>query len=155
MSWFDELVSGAVMELGEHVFTAEEIITFATAFDPQPFHLDAEKARHSLFGGLCASGWHVTAVFMKLNVATMNRLAEGRRLAGLDEPQLGPSPGIEKLRWLRPVYAGDRLAYRSTVLAARHSASRPGWGILQSRIDAQDQEGRPALTFEASLFLRS
>ena len=155
MSFFDDIVIGEPVEIGTHFFTAEEIVRFARAFDPQPFHLDAEAAKASLFGGLCASGWHTTAVFMKLNVAFMAATAARRAAEGLDEPQWGPSPGVRNIKWLRPVYAGDRITYRTTATAKRLSQRRHGWAVIDSHVDAETQDGKAALGFDASVFLRT
>lgn len=154
MSFYDDIVIGEPIELGEHLFTAEEIVRFARAFDPQPFHLDAEAATASLFGGLCASGWHTTAVFMKLNVRSMAAIAARRAAEGLDLPAWGPSPGVRNIKWLRPIFAGDRIAYRTTATAKRLSKSRPGWAVVDSHVDASTEDGKPVLSFDASVFLR-
>lgn len=154
MSFYDDIVIDAPVELGAHLFTAEEIIRFGRAFDPQPFHLDADAAKASLFGGLCASGWHTTAVFMKLNVRSMAAIAERRAAEGLDRPLWGPSPGVRNIKWLRPVFAGDHISYRTTATAKRLSKSRPGWAVIDSHVDAATQEGKPVLGFDASVFLQ-
>ena len=136
MKWLEEWTPGEVFDLGEHVFTAEAIVAFARDFDPQPFHLDEAAGRASLFGGLAASGWHVACAWMALWIANQNRVMAERRAAtpaGEPVPVAGPSPGSEDMRWLKPALAGDTVRYRSTVLAARPSATRPEWGILSMR----------------------
>jgi acyl dehydratase len=147
--WLDDLAVGSTVALGSHHFTAEEIVRFAHAFDPQPFHTDPEAARGTHFGALCASGWHTAAVWMKLNVAY--REAETRS-ADAPAARLGPSPGFTGLRWLRPVYAGDRLTYSSTITARRVSSSRPGWGIVETDNLAVNAGGETVFRFSGAVF---
>ena len=154
MSFYDDIVIDEPVEIGTHLFTAEEIVRYARAFDPQPFHLDAEAAKASLFGGLCASGWHTMAVFMKLNVQFMAATAARRAAEGLDRPLWGPSPGVRDIKWLRPVYAGERISYRTTATAKRLSKNRPGWAVIDSHVDAATEDGKPVLAFDASVFLQ-
>jgi acyl dehydratase len=137
--------------IGTVIFTAEEIIQFAEKFDPQPFHLDAELARHSLFGGLCASGWHTCASWMKCFVPYWSR--EMKRLAadGIVAPKLGPSPGFRDMRWLRPVFAGDTITYSVTFVAAKDLESRPGWRINTILCEGENQDGQPVIRFESKV----
>ena len=144
MMVFDDIEIGAVTEFGSHTFTAEAIKRFARAYDPQPFHVDEEAAAASLFGALTASGWHTTAVMMKLIAAAGGPLPAGT-VAGTDSARLGPSPGFDGLRWLRPVVAGDMLTYRATVTGKRESRSHPGWGVVSSRFEAHDAAGKRML----------
>ena len=92
MDFFEDIAIGARDEIGSHTFTAEEIKRFASAFDPQPFHIDEEAAEASHFGGLIASGWHSQAVWMKLNVAHWQRRRREREAAGVPIARIGPSP---------------------------------------------------------------
>ena len=141
MTFFEDYEIGQVTELGSHRFTAEDIVRFASAFDPQPFHVDEDAAANSHFGGLVASGWHTGAVMMRLLVEhRRRRLAEA---VARNEPvgRIGPSPGFEDLRWVRPVRAGDVIGYRSTVLAKRDWPKRPGWGLLSHRNEGFNQDG--------------
>lgn len=126
MPYFDDLKVGERSELGSFTFTAELIKAFARQFDPQPFHLDEEAGRKSLFGGLCASGWHVGSVGMKLIVARNRRVVEEAAAKGVIEPAPGPSPGFRELKWLKPVLAGDTLSYSSEI-------SRD-WGCCATRL---------------------
>ncbi|MFD2251840.1 acyl dehydratase [Pseudochelatococcus lubricantis] len=150
--WFDDLEIGDTASIGSHHFSAEEIIRFARAFDPQPFHTDPDAARETHFGGLCASGWHTASVWMKLTVA--HRRAEARRAreAGAEVGRLGPSPGFTNLRWRRPVYAGDVLTYHSRVADKRISSSRPGWGIVSTVNSATNARGEPVFSFDGAVF---
>jgi acyl dehydratase len=150
--FLDELREGDTSDLGAFTFTADEIVRFARAFDMQPFHIDPEAARHSLFGGLCASGWHTAAIWMKLMIAHRETsLAEAAR-RGLDAPLLGPSPGFKALKWSRPVFAGDTIAYRSTIAGTRPSASRPGWGLAFHRNTGVNQRGEEVFAFDGAVF---
>jgi acyl dehydratase len=150
--YLDDLVVGEASELGSYRFAADEIVRFASAFDMQPFHMDPEAARRSLFGGLCASGWHTAAVWMKLMIAGRERSrAEAGRL-GLPSPRLGPSPGFKNLKWSRPVFAGDIVTYRSVVTGTRASASRPGWGLAFHRNAGVNQHGEEVFSFEGTVF---
>jgi acyl dehydratase len=130
---------------------AEEIKRFAGAFDPQPFHTDEAAAEASHFGRLCASGWHTLAVWMKLNVREMQRRAgngDGGRQA-----RLGPSPGFDELKWLKPVYAGDTISFTTEVIAAKASRSRPGWGLVSIRNTGVNQRGETAISFIGHVFV--
>lgn len=142
---------GAVRDLGPHLFTAGDIMAFARDYDPQLFHLDAEAARLSHFGGLCASGWHTAAVWMKRLHATF---ARDIALTAKDGPvpQLGPSPGFKDMRWLRPVHAGDTIRYSCELIDKRASASRPGWGLATHRNAAVNQRGEPVFGFTGTVF---
>ena len=115
-------------------------------------HVDAEAAKNSLLGGLCASGWQTAAVFMKLNVAYTRRLAEDFVAAGYPAPRTGPSPGIKELRWPRPVFASDTVSYTLTITGKRASASRPGWGLIEARTLGTNQHGEPVISFLSSWF---
>ena len=115
--YLDDLEPGQVHDLGRRTLTRDEIVAFAGAWDPQPFHLDERAAAASIYGGLIASGWHTVCVFMRLFVdGLLNRAAA-----------MG-SPGVDELRWLRPVRPGDTLAARLEVLEVRPSRSKPDRG---------------------------
>jgi acyl dehydratase len=123
--------------MGSHTFTEEDIIAFARQFDPQPFHVDPEAAKHSFFKGLIASGWHTCCVAMRLMVDKyVSRSAS-----------LG-SPGLDNIRWLAPVRAGDTITYRRITTSARVSESKPEIGLLQSRWEAVNQRGETVMTME-------
>jgi acyl dehydratase len=137
MIWWEDFEVGERSEMGRHTFGADEIVAFARQFDPQPFHTDAQAARESPFGGLIASGWHTCAVGMRLMVDQYI----GRTVS------LG-SPGIEDIRWLKPVRAGDTLTYSRTVTASRASATRAGVGLVKHRWEAVNQSGETVLTMD-------
>jgi acyl dehydratase len=137
MIWWEDFKVGERSEMGSHTFGEAEIVAFARQFDPQPFHLDAQAAAKTPFGGLIASGWHTCAVGMRLMVDQYI----GRTLS------LG-SPGIEDIRWLRPVRAGDTLTYSRTVTESRASTTRAGVGLVKHRWEAVNQSGETVLTME-------
>lgn len=149
--YFDELEIGDSYELGSLVFTPQEIVAFARSFDPQPFHMDEEAARKSSFGSLCASGWHTAAGWMAAMVG--HRRRQEAMLAPSAAPRLGPSPGFKNLRWLKPVYAGDRITYHSAVADKRPSFSRPDWGLFFHHNTGVNQKGEAVLSFEGCVFL--
>lgn len=146
MRYFEDIAIGQRIELGGHTFGAEEIKAFALRYDPQPFHVDEAAARRSHFGGLIASGWHTGAVFMRLNIEHRLREAQAMRARGERVAVLGPSPGFRELKWLKPVYVGDTINYASEVIEARRSNSRPGWGLVTSRVSGSNQDGEPVLS---------
>jgi acyl dehydratase len=153
MKFLEDIDVGLRRDLGTFLFTAESIKAFAAQFDPQPFHLDEDAGRRSLFGGLAASGWHITAVGMKLLVADGQRQTAAQIAAGEPVATWGPSPGFRELRWLKPVLAGDTISYVNQVETVRATASRPGWGIVQARNTATNQRGEVVMTFLATAFV--
>ncbi|QFR25830.1 MaoC family dehydratase [Brucella suis bv. 1] len=153
MSFIEENI-GKERVLGTYTFTAEEIIAFARKYDPQPFHIDEEAAKNSLFGGLCASGWHTTAIFMKLNVASMVQASRETVQRGETPPTFGPSPGSENLKWPKPVFAGDTITYKRVVHAIRPLASRPGWSMLTMTTRAHNQHGEEVLSFDNAAMVK-
>jgi acyl dehydratase len=135
--WWEDFKVGEVIEMGRHTFTEAEIIAFARQFDPQPFHTDPAAARHSIYGGLIASGWQTCAIGMRLMCETyINRAVS-----------MG-SPGVDNVRWLKPVRPGDTLTYRRQALEARPSRSRPDAGLVKSHWEAVNQDGEVVLTME-------
>ena len=137
MMYWEDFQPGDRIEMGRHTFTPEEIIAFARQFDPQPFHVDAEAAKKSFFGGLIASGWHTCAVGMRLTVDS--HVSQSASLG---------SPGLDNIRWLKPVRAGDTISYSRVVLESRPSESRPGVGLVRSRWEAVNQAGETVMTME-------
>ncbi len=133
---FESFEVGQVNSFGAYEVTAEEIVEFAGKYDPQFFHLDPEAAKQSLFGGLCASGWHTCAMTMAMMVEDMDRRGRG----------LG-SPGIERLRWRRPVFPGDVLSVRMEVLELQDMDKRPDVGLVVSRTSTSTQDGTVVMEF--------
>ena len=134
---YEDFEVGGSITLGSKVVTAEEIIEFASEFDAQPMHLDEEAGKTSLLGGLGASGWHSCAMFMRM-------MCDGFLL---DSTSQG-SPGIEYVRWKRPVLAGDTLTGRSTILAQRASQSKPGLGFVTVKSELVNQRDQVVLELE-------
>ena len=153
MRYFDDINVGDRMELGAHTFTAADIKTFAAQYDPQAFHMDEEAAAKSHFGALCASGWHTIAVWMRLRVLHGRREDGERAARGEVIARLGPSPGFRELKWLRPVYAGDSIAFASEIAEKRASRSRPGWGLVFARNTGTNQKGELVMSFLGSGFV--
>lgn len=137
MQYFEDIQVGAKQRFGGYPVTREEVIEFAGRYDPQPFHLSDEDAAKTHFGRLSASGWHSCAMVMSMVVANLRE----NQQAGLG------SPGIDELRWLRPVYPGDTLRCETEVLDKRQSASRPEMGIYRSRMTVLNQHDVPVMTF--------
>jgi acyl dehydratase len=135
--YWEDFPVGQVREFGRYEVTREAVLAFAREFDPQPFHLDDAAAEASLFGRLAASGWHTCAMAMRM-------LCDGYLL---ESASLG-SPGIENLRWTKPVYPGDVLHVRLEVLEARPLASRPSVGLVRSRTSVLNQSDEIVLTME-------
>jgi acyl dehydratase len=153
MKFFDDIRIGDLRELGRHTFTAEAIKRFARSFDPQPFHVDEEAARRSHFGALCASGWHSTAACMRLIVDYHKRLAAEMIAEGKQPAKIGPSPGFKNLKWLKPIYAGDTVAFASEVIEMRPLASRPQWGIVRMQTIGTNQKGERVYEIENIAFI--
>ena len=127
--FFEDFPVGQVVDYGSYHVTAEEIVSFAREFDPQPFHVDESAAKASMLGALSASGWHICAIVMRMMVdGYFGRTAS-----------MG-STGIDEMKWLKPVFAGDRLSCRRTTLAGRVSAKRPDMGILTLRWELFDDK---------------
>ena len=141
--WWEDFPAGSVREFGAKPVSRDAVIAFAAEFDPQPFHLDDEAAEASLFGRLSASGWHTCAM-------TMRMICDDHLL---DAASLG-SPGIDSLRWTRPVYPGDTLSVRLEVLEARPMGSRPEVGLLRQRWQVLNQDREVVMTMEGWGMLR-
>jgi acyl dehydratase len=135
--YWEDLQPGTVLELGTVSPTAEEIKAFATQFDPQPFHVDEQAGRESVFGGLCASGWHTCAMAMRLTVDNFLR----------NSSSMG-SPGLEKLSWMKPVFPGDVLTLRHRILESRPLRSKPDIGLVRSVWEMFNQHGEQVLLME-------
>jgi acyl dehydratase len=144
-AFFEDTVLGETVELGSHTFARDEIIDFARVYDPQPFHLDEAAAKASLFGDLCASGWHTAAHFIRCIIASRgqgNAQAVAKDgLSGSRVPVYGPSPGCRDLKWLKPVFVGDTITYRSRLIERADLKSRPNRGLLASAVQGRNQKG--------------
>jgi acyl dehydratase len=142
--YFEDLAAGQVREFGGRTLSREEIVDFARQFDPQPFHLDEERARESIYGGLIASGWHTIALCMRMLVDGFVN----------DSVSLG-SPGADEIRWLKPVRPGDTVRLRVTCVETKASESRPDRGLARFRYEVTNQRGELVMTMKgAGLFGR-
>ena len=147
--WFEDIVIDEVFPLGSHTFSADEIIRFATLYDPQYFHLDAAAAQHSHFGGLVASGWHTVSVGHRKMVDALFAEEERLRSLGKEPGVSGPSPGVNSMDFKVPVRPGDTVSYELVVTGKRPSNSIPGWGLLFNKLTAVNQRGE--LVYRADL----
>lgn len=139
IQWYwEDFKDGLVMEFGPKRVEHDEVIRFATDFDPQPFHLSEEAGKASLFGGLAASGWHTASMVMRL-------MCDGF----LNKSSSLGSPGLDSLKWLRPVMVGDELRARLTVLGSRPMNSKPKVGLVQTRWEALNQRHEVVMTIES------
>ena len=140
--YFEDYVEGDVYRFGSITVAADEIVAFARRFDPQSFHTDPEAAKQSPFGGIIASGWHTASLMMRLFVD--HYLTHVASLA---------SPGVDELRWLKPVRPGDTLSIRVTVLKAAPSKSKPDRGVVTSGIEVLNQADETVMTLKAVNFI--
>ncbi|MCJ7422048.1 MaoC family dehydratase [Sphingomicrobium astaxanthinifaciens] len=143
MLFWDDLKVGETCDLGTAQVTREEVIAFAERYDPQPFHLDDNAAAMTHFGKISASGWHTCAMVMRVIVDSFTE----RQLVSVG------SPGVDNLRWLKPVFPGDTLAVTSETLELTPSRSKPGLGSARSRIEAVNQDGVKVLSMETILLV--
>jgi acyl dehydratase len=130
VKYWEDFKIGEATDMGSCAITEEEILAFARKYDPQPFHTDPEAARHSIFGGLIASGWYTCALMMRLSVEAARR----------EDAAATGSPGLDSCRWLRPVRPGDVLAGRTEVLETWPSKTRP-IGFVRRRVEMVNQRG--------------
>jgi acyl dehydratase len=135
--YWEDLLPGSVRDLGTVSVDAQQIKEFAAKYDPQPFHLDEEAGRQSMFGALAASGWQTACLAMRLTVDNMLRHTDSKG-----------SPGLDSLKWLKPVYPGDVLNLRHTILESRPLKSRPDTGLVRSRWEMFNQHGDKVLEME-------
>lgn len=141
LDW-EDFRQGSVAEYGPRLVTRDEIIAFATEFDPQPMHLDEAAGRASMLGGLAASGWHICSIMMRIVVDGL-----------LGNASSMGSPGVEEARWLAPLRPGDRVSVRATVLETRASASRRQMGFVKFLLEMFNQEGVQLMKLTTSLMI--
>lgn len=144
MMYLEDLTPGDEVVMGSVEVTREEVIAFATRYDPQPFHLSDEAAARTYFGRLSASGWHTAAM-------TMGVIA--RHVIATQQAGLG-SPGVDELRWLKPVYPGDTLTVHSRVTEVTPSRSKPDMGSFRSEVVVTNQDDAPVMTFTSIVLMR-
>ncbi|HZP88680.1 MAG TPA: MaoC family dehydratase [Burkholderiales bacterium] len=135
--YWEDFKVGDVAPMGEKRVDKEEIIAFARAYDPQPFHIDEAAAQASMYGGLIASGWHTVAMVMRMMVDSY--LSKSASLG---------SPGVDNVRWLKPVRPGDTIRGRRQVLETRASQSRPDMGVVKTRWEVFNQNDELVMTME-------
>ena len=140
--YFEDYIPGSVNEFGPIMVEEAEVIDFARRFDPQPIHTDPEAAKQSIYGGLIASGWHTGSLMMRLY--TTHYLAPVSSLG---------SPGIDELRWLKPVRPGDELLVRVTITETRRSQSKPDRGIVHSFAEVLNQKGEVVMSLKGTNFV--
>jgi acyl dehydratase len=139
---FEDFAPGMVIETGPRLVTREEIVAFAAEFDPQPMHLDEDAARASILGGLAASGWHTCCLMMRM-------ACDG---FVLDSSSMG-APGVDEVKWLKPLRPGTSITLLTTVLEARTSKSRPEMGFVKIRMDVLDDDRQPVMTLTTSMIM--
>ena len=144
MLYFEDLQEGAETDFGTYAVTREEVLEFARKYDPQPFHLSDEAAAKTHFGRLSASGWHTAAMTM----AVIARKVVAEEQAGLG------SPGIDELRWLKPVYPGDTLHVRGRIVDRTPSRSKPDLGSFRTETTVTNQDGVPVMRFTSIVLIR-
>lgn len=142
--YLEDYAPGLVLEFGDRLVTAEEIVTFAREYDPQPFHLDEEEGRKTHFGGLVASGWQTAGFMMRMMVDNMLS----------PETSLG-SPGLDGLRWLKPVRPGDRLRVRATIEEVKRSRSRPEMGTVKQLTEVINQKDEVVMSMTSIGMVRA
>ncbi|BBF85914.1 acyl dehydratase [Aquitalea magnusonii] len=143
MLYFEDLTPGRVFETASHTLSEEEIIAFASQFDPQPFHTDPQAAKSSFFDGLAASGWHTSSLTMRLITASeLKNVANG--LIGM---------GIRDMRWPRPTRPGDTLRAKIEVTGQKPSSSQPGFGVVQLRWTTLNQHNEIAMQLETAIWV--
>jgi acyl dehydratase len=141
--YFEDYLPGASAEFGSVTVEEADIIEFAKRYDPQEFHINPEAAASGPFGGLIASGWHTGALMMRMIVD--NYLSKASSLG---------SPGIDELRWLRPVRPGDTLHLRATVLETKRSSSKPDRGMVRTLTEVLNQNGEVVMSVKAMTLIR-
>ena len=144
MIYFEDLVVGQEETFGHYDVTREEVLEFARKYDPQPFHLSDDAAARTHFGRIAASGWHTTAM-------TMAVIA--RHVVATEQAGLG-SPGIDELRWLKPVYPGDRLTVKGTILEKTPSRSKPHIGSFRTETVVTNQHDEPVMRYTSIVLMR-
>lgn len=144
MKYFEDIEIGSRTSFGRYEVTREEVIEFASKYDPQPFHLSDEAAAQTYFGRLSASGWHSCAMTMRMLVENM----KGEKSAGLG------SPGVDEIRWLRPVYPGDTLRVETEIVDKTPSKSRPDMGSFRSLVTIFNQDDEPVMTMKSIGLIR-
>lgn len=142
-TYWEDVPLGLTYKTANHTVTKEEVIEFASEYDPQPFHLDEEAAKHSILGGLCASGWHTCALAMRLVYD-----------AFLKDAAADGSPGVDEVRWRKPLYVGSTVHVNVECIDRRPSASKPDRGLVKWRWVMENQAGDTIMTLESWVMIR-
>lgn len=142
--YFEDYIDGSVHQFGSIGVSEAEIVDFARQYDPQPFHTDPAASRHTPFGGVIASGWHTASLMMRM--IADHYLSRVASLA---------SPGVDELRWTRPVRPGDTLSVRATVVETRRSQSKPDRGMVRTLFEVLNQHGEVVMSVRAMNMLRT
>ena len=153
--FMEEIEVGVRVSLGSYAFTWENMLAYSRKFDPVGFHVDDKAARASPFGAITAAGLHVACGWMACFVESNTRAREALAAAGKDLPEIGPSPGIKMMRWLKPVYAGDVVSFFTTATAKRALASRPGWAMVTGYNEGVNQHGVLVFSFESAVLTKT
>ena len=144
MLYWEDMVVGSSREFGHYDVTREEVLEFAHKYDPQPFHISDEAAAKTHFGRIAASGWHTGAMSMRVLVDALSK-----------EPQAGlGSPGVDELRWLKPVYPGDRLTVSGTIVDKTPSRSKPALGTIRTRTIVTNQDGVDVMRYTSIILMQ-
>ncbi len=151
--YFEDIVPEVTHELGCYTFNRDAIVAFAGEYDPQEFHLGEEAGRNSIYGGMTASGWHTTSVWLRMLIDERNREADMMRFRGERPAKYGPSPGFEKLEWLKPVFVGDTLRYTTRIIEKRDSKSKPEVGLVMFQNEAFNQHGEKVFSLVSKMFV--
>jgi acyl dehydratase len=151
--YFEDVVADETHELGVYTFTHDAIVAFSKDFDPQAFHLSEEGGKASIYGAMIASGWHTTSVWLRMLIDERTREADMMRYRGERPAKYGPSPGFEKLEWIKPVYVGDTVRYTTRVIEKRDSKSRPSVGLLLFQNEGFNQRGERVFALVSKMFV--
>ncbi|HEY0116317.1 MAG TPA: MaoC family dehydratase [Allosphingosinicella sp.] len=144
MKYLEDMKVGDRRRFGAYQVTREEVVAFAQAYDPQPFHLSDEAAAQTHFGRLAASGWHTCAMTMALLVES-----------GKEDPHAGlGSPGVDELRWLKPVYPGDTLSVETEIVELKPSRSKPDLGSFRSNVTVFNHHDEPVMRMTSIVLVR-
>ena len=149
--FYEELDLGRELQLGTYLFTEDNISSFKQRFAPVPFHLSQAAAAAGLFGKPVAVGFHICSAWMICFVATNSAAREKRVAESQPLPEIGPSPGLQNIRWPLPVSAGDVISFSTRIIAKRELASRPTWGMLTSLNQGFNEKGQQVLSFESKV----
>lgn len=151
--YFEDIEPEVTRELGVYTFTRESIVAFAGDYDPQVFHLDEAAGKASIYGAMTASGWQTTSVWLRMLIDERTREADMMRYRGERPAKYGPSPGFEKLQWLKPVFVGDTVRFTTRIIEKRDSKSRPQVGLVMFQNEGFNQHGDKVFALVSKMFV--